>query len=420
MQLNDEQQKAVLATERFLFLLAGAGTGKTKVVVERIRHMISKGVLEHHILAITFTKKAASEMKERLKNQGVHIHTFHSLCHQYLKETLKIEFEMIDEQKMPFRPDETLAISLYKNSLKRLKKPAIYERYQAFLKQNKWKDFDDLLIETIEALKNKPQDLYHSHIFVDEFQDTNPLQFKLLKTLIKSDTHVFAVGDPDQSIYRFRGAYPTIILEYEKTFQAKRYPLTLNYRSTKAIIQMANQIIFRHQKMPKQLVSTSPHKGLCYRIYYPSIMEECRQVIRLIRYLKKKHKSYPSIGILYRHHLRVSDLILALHEADIPFDIDDGADSTEYGIKLLTIHQAKGLEFEAVILLGFEKGQLPSYQAQTKAEHDEERRLLFVAVTRAKMDLFATATGVSSLFQRESGLKTVSPSQLDDIISLGD
>jgi len=427
MELNDEQKKVVDSNERFLFLLAGAGSGKTRVIVERIKHLLSKGVQPKEILAITFTRKAAHEMRERVGNDQVDIHTFHQFCFLRLKEDYKMSFTMVEEEKLPFRRDELLQITRYKNNLFQMPRPYQYTKYQAYLKTHGIKDFDDLLLDMIRILKGT-HNYHYRYLFVDEFQDTNLLQYELLKYLIKKDTSVLAVGDPDQSIYRFRGASSKIISLYVKSFHAKVYTLKINYRSSPNIILHANRIIRRNDRLyQKDLIPFHQHRFHAYAIHQMDETKEAMMIGRLLKYLQRQHISLNQIAVLYRNHNRVYTLLQHLHDSFIPYQIDDhSADS--FGLHLMTIHQAKGLEFEAVIIIGLEQGVLPSNQENRQRELEEERRLMFVAITRAKRFLYLSHVTLnstshrfpSSQFIRESGVKPIPKQVLNDIISLGD
>jgi DNA helicase II / ATP-dependent DNA helicase PcrA len=428
VNLNNEQKKAVYAKDRFLFLLAGAGSGKTRVLTKRVKVLIENKVPPNQILAITFTKKAANEMKERIQNEAVHVFTFHALCYQKLVE-MKLNFRLVDEVNLPFHPDDLLKITKYKNSLYRTTKPYMYDQYQTYLKNNQLLDYDDLLYLIYEKLKRKTTSFSYQYIFVDEFQDTNPLQYACLKLMIKKDTQVFCVGDPDQSIYQFRGATKEIIQLYIKDFFASLYQLNDNYRSSPHIVYLSNRLIERNQRtFKKKLNPTKETNGLTYSIFYKNEIDESNQVVDLIKYIKKNNKKDHSIAVLYRHHHRVFDLEMKLHDAYISFQIDDSYEERNPDLYLLTIHQAKGLEFDTVIILGLENQTLPSYQISTSIELEEERRLMFVAMTRAKENLIFTHVKyyhkthcfTPSLFILESGIKKISPKQLNDIISLGD
>jgi DNA helicase-2/ATP-dependent DNA helicase PcrA len=428
--LNEEQMKVVDSNDPFIFLLAGAGSGKTRVIVEKIKRHIQEGVRPESILAITFTRKSSEEMKERIHHPDVRVHTFHQLAYLILKDELKMTFDVIhDDISRQFTHEELLAVTNYKNKLYQTKRPFVFKRYQDTLKRHHVLDFDDLLLFCLKAIKDDPSLKTFDYIFVDEFQDTNLLQYTLLKQLLKKDTKLFAVGDPDQSIYHFRGATPQIIDLFIKDFQATLYQLTYNYRSAQTIITAANRLIERNRRTFKkrlQPIQTALGKVLSFRFINDNI--EADNIITLIKSLNKKGIKQHKIAILYRNHFRVYTLLTKLHETSIPFCIHkDYLDQTE-GVHLLTIHQAKGLEFDVVFLVGCEQHVLPSTKINLKSSLEEERRLMFVGMTRAKQLLVLTHIEydqenhlfTSSIFIRESGVKTIPHRLISDIISLGD
>src|SRR5690554_2469600 len=199
MKLNETQKLVVETKIKKIFLLAGAGSGKTRVIVERINYLFRNDVLPEDILCITFTNKASYEMKKRLDNDALSIYTFHSFCYKVLKSFKEFKiFEFNNE----FSEKELLNVTNYKNSLKRIKKPIVYDRYQKYLKDRDLFDYDDLIVEAIPHVSS----FKFKYVFIDEFQDTNYLQYELIKKLINNNTNLLAVGDPDQSIYAFRGA----------------------------------------------------------------------------------------------------------------------------------------------------------------------------------------------------------------------
>ncbi len=428
MMLNDEQKKVVYADDRFLFLLAGAGSGKTRVIVERIKWLLSEGVHKDDILAITFTRKASFEMKERLNQKDLHIHTFHQFCYIRLKEITHKEINILKDDFLGFKKEDLLSISVYKNSYYKTKKPKHYDRYQAYLKDANLYDFDDLIL-SYDAYLKKHHDITYKYIFVDEFQDTNIIQYELLKKLIKNDTHVLAVGDPDQSIYQFRGADHQIIGKFIKDYQAIQYQLTLNYRSNETIITHANRLIKRNERLyKKDLIATKNTKKQVYHLVFSDTEKEAMFIIqRIIDYIKQDIKP-KSIAVLFRQHKRAYQLKIMLHEQHIDFQDGFLSSYESSGIELLTIHQAKGLEFDVVFMIGLEQGEFPSYQQRTFQAIEEERRLMFVGITRAKDFLYLTSVKMShqnhtfthSQFIEESGVKTVSERWFNDIISLGD
>jgi len=430
MILNNEQKKVVYSNERFLFLLAGAGSGKTRVIVERIKYLIEIGIEPSQILAITFTRKASFEMKDRVNNSLVHIHTFHQFCYQRLIDDFKQEFKMVDENVISFKKEHLLEITKYKNSLYQLKKPRLYDTYQMSLANHQMKDFDDLLLDFYFKIRYVNHNYRYSYIFIDEFQDTNHLQYELLKLLIRKNTNVLAVGDPDQSIYVFRGASSQIINLYIKDYQAKLYTLSINYRSSPTILYHANRLIKRNNRRYRNELIPN-HVGIqkVYSIQFSNEIEEAEQLIDLINKLQKLKIKSEEIAVLYRNHQRSYELQKRMRELDIVFQtFDENNNDEKNGVQLMTIHKAKGLEFDAVIIIGLEMGVLPSSHDNRQWELDEERRLMFVAMTRARDHLYFSSiqkdtlyhTFTSSVFISESGLKTIKKSEINGIIRLGE
>lgn len=373
--LNQNQTKAVVANDRFIFLLAGAGTGKTRVLIERIKSIINLGVVGSHILVITFTKKSANELLERLKikTENPFITTFHGFCYQMLKTEMDIK--IVDELFLienEFTKDDIKTIDIQKRNQQTSK---LLRKYNKFLKKHHLLDFTDLEIIMLKKLQNKAFKTKitntYTHIFVDEFQDTSLYQFALLKHLKSSKTHLFAVGDPDQSIYGFRGANKNVIEAYIKHFNAKLYRLDLNYRSSKEIVEVSNKVI-RHNtnRFPKTLVSFIKERGLIHIKYFNDSETKIAYILNEIRRLLSIGIKYHEVAILYRNHYVANALKDAIHQSYIE------------GIHLLTIHQSKGLEFKVVFIIGLNEGILPM------EEIEEERRLFYVAMTRAKRHLY--------------------------------
>ena len=288
--LNDNQKEAVLHINGPLLVLAGAGSGKTKVLTTRIAYLIQEGISPLNILAITFTNKAAMEMKGRIYKligytaRDMQISTFHSFGLRIVKENYEYlgyskNFVVIDSDDSltvvkkilkdknidpnKFNPRAIRSkISTLKNELKT---PDIYKRevsdvfeevvfdvylkYQSILQENNSLDFDDLLILPIKLFKEKPDILEYyqekfKYILIDEYQDTNEAQYKLTKLLAKKYQNICAVGDVDQAIYGFRGANYKNILNFERDYKnTKIINLEENYRSTKTILKAANSVI---------------------------------------------------------------------------------------------------------------------------------------------------------------------------------
>jgi DNA helicase-2/ATP-dependent DNA helicase PcrA len=295
--LNPEQEKAVRTVEGPLLILAGAGTGKTRVITARVAYLIAQGVAPEHILAVTFTNKAANEMRERLATlvekaqaKKVTMSTFHALCVRILRQDIeplgyKRNFSIYDEgdqigliKKIIARTaarDEKLDPNLAKNLISKAKNQAwtapadeqtlagaVYARYQAELKTLNALDFDDLLVLAVRLLAEHPDvrerwQRRFQFLMVDEFQDTNRLQLELISHLTGPQRNVAVVGDDDQSIYGWRGAEVSNILEFEAHFANPAViKLEQNYRSTNAILNTANHLIKNNpRRRAKQLWS---------------------------------------------------------------------------------------------------------------------------------------------------------------------
>ena len=290
--LNPAQQEAVLATEGPVLILAGAGSGKTRALTARIAYLISeKHVAPWNILAITFTNKAAAEMRERVNAlaaedaAAVWVGTFHATCVRILRRhaeglgyTNRFTIYDTDDQKTLMKrvmkaldmdsrmyPERMLIsrISAAKNRMqtpdemakeagsnyREMRVADAYVEYQNQLKSNDAMDFDDLLVKTVELFTRFPEVLAEyqnrwKYLMVDEYQDTNHVQFELIRLLAGKRGNLCVVGDDDQSIYKFRGADISNILDFEKTFpNTKVVKLEQNYRSTKNILNVANEII---------------------------------------------------------------------------------------------------------------------------------------------------------------------------------
>ncbi len=308
--LNREQREAVLTVEGPLLILAGAGSGKTRVLTHRIAYMIDEmGVNPWNILAITFTNKAASEMRERVDNivgfgaEQIWVSTFHSTCVKILRRHIdRLGFDTnftiydTDDQKAVIKEickrfqidtkqlkertimgmissakDELISplefeINAFGDPVKK-KVAAVYKEYQVVLKRNNALDFDDLIVKTVELFKGCPEVLRQyqerfKYIMVDEYQDTNTAQFELIRLLADRHHNLCVVGDDDQSIYKFRGANIRNILDYEKVYpEATVIKLEQNYRSTGNILEAANQVIKNNKGRKTKSLWTEKEAG---------------------------------------------------------------------------------------------------------------------------------------------------------------
>jgi len=341
-ELNDSQRKAATHIDGALLILAGAGSGKTKTITTRLAYLISLGIDPASTLTLTFTNKAANEMRERalsmLESQQIAhpplLSTFHKFGLLFLKLYIHLlnrdnGFVIIDtdDQKKIIKqissdlPPNFIAkeISKYKNSFltpeevyslateniyKNL--AHIYEKYQKYLLENNLVDFDDLLLLTYEIL-NKNPDLAeeisrkYQYIMVDEYQDTNEIQLLLLKKLCKTHNNICVVGDDDQSIYGFRGANHKNILEFEKDFNAKVIKLEVNYRSTNQILQAANNLIsFNKNRYGKKLISAKGDGKEVEIINSYNEIAEAETIAKRVKELIDSGVNPKEIAILYR------------------------------------------------------------------------------------------------------------------------
>jgi ATP-dependent DNA helicase UvrD/PcrA len=347
--LNPAQREAVLATEGPLLVIAGAGSGKTRVLTHRVAHLIGAcGVKPNEILAITFTNKAANEMKERLEDllggstRGLWILTFHAACGRILRREAprlgyrtnftiydqadqirltKACLEELERDPKRFVPRGIHAqISAAKNNLigpEEFKSRVAsfydqtvadtYDLYQRRLFASNAVDFDDLLYLTVDVLQRFPEALARwrkafRYVLVDEYQDTNHAQYRLLQLLAGEHMNLFAVGDPDQSIYAFRGADIRNILEFERDFAGTRtIPLEQNYRSTNTILRAANHVIeHNRERKPKNLWSELG-EGDPVRVYeVEDEHAEARFVAAEIAALVEEGYNGNEIGVFYR------------------------------------------------------------------------------------------------------------------------
>ena len=460
--LDKFQQQAVKSAHNQLLIIAGPGSGKTTVLTQRIAHLISdKNIAPQNCLAITFTRKAAQEMRERLakiseeKAKLLNIHTFHSLCFSILKENyeragLSQDFTVMSEQEKALHNDE----KILENAL----------------------GFDDLIQLSVKLLTENEDilNLYRNRFqynFVDEYQDIDENQYKLIRLLVPENGNIFVIGDPNQAIYGFRGGDAKFFNNFTEDYPSTQIiNLKNNYRSTNCIVDASNQMINSFNIIS---MYDKPHEKITIHTA-PSDKAEAEFVASTIENLIGGHSffsldsqrsegqesnySFSDFAILYRTSSQLPLIIEAVKRTGMPFvnlsnDLlcekkairsflnnlkDDKSVSEQFEasydklaeetdeyilnylqnlakihnnknefihevsflteadtldkrsdrITLMTLHSAKGLEFKCVFIVGLENDILPLYRAKEPQEIEEERRLLYVGMTRAKERLF--------------------------------
>ncbi len=456
--LDEYQENAVKNQNNQILIVAGPGSGKTTVLTKRLAYMISeKNVPAEKCLAITFTRKAAQEMRERLskllkeKVTGLNIHTFHSLCFSILKENyetlgLAEDFRVISkEEKSLYKEDELPANLL---------------------------EFDELITLTLKLFKEKPDilNIYKDrfkYVSVDEYQDIDEHQYELIKLLVPSDGNILAIGDPNQAIYGFRGGSSKFFNNFKTDYpNTEIISLKNNYRSTNTIVDASNQMIECFNIISKY---DKPHEKITIHTA-PTDKAEAEFIVSTIENMIGGHSffsidsersegqegnySFSDFAILYRTSTQLKPVLEALQRSGMPYvklsndllcenkhirnllqglngefpvkeqliningEIDnyifkylvklsetfttreefihevsllteaDTLDERADRISLMTLHASKGLEFKCVFIAGLEEEIMPLYRAQTEEEIAEEKRLLYVGMTRAEQKLF--------------------------------
>jgi superfamily I DNA/RNA helicase len=417
-----------------LLVLAGAGTGKTRVVTCRIAHLIASGVGPRNILAVTFTKKAAKEMRDRVaelldgRSNGITVCTFHSLGYRLLceneirvgadghvnvltsreqRDLVRDVLESVDLKGWFDITGALRSISRAKNGITTDSSPMsnengatlarIVAEYQRVMEERQAVDFDDLLLIPLRMLREsrRLRELYRRRwpfILIDEYQDTNDIQHALVQLLIGEEQNICVVGDDDQSIYGFRGAMAERILGFENEFPgATLITLDQSYRSHKEILDLANLVIdgasVRHQK---SLQSLRGDGGIVVRKQAVDAQEESVAIADAIQQRKLcPGVRWSDIAVLFRVQSDARILKETLKARDIPHQSavtnGDSADS----VSIMTLHRSKGLEFPTVFLPAIEEDTIPHFHAVRNGRSgiEEERRLLYVGVTRAQREL---------------------------------
>ena len=372
--LNDKQKEAVFYSDGPLLILAGAGSGKTRVLTHRVAYLIhEKNVNPYNIMAITFTNKAAREMRDRINRlighgaEAVWVSTFHSACVRILRryidrigynnnftiydsddqktaikaacKKLQVDTKFVKERAImsaiSMAKNNMITPEEYRNSADDIRTKIIskvYEEYQSRLKKNNALDFDDLLVKTIELFKSDKEVLMAyqdrlQYIMVDEYQDTNKVQFEFIKLLADKYKNICVVGDDDQSIYKFRGADISNILNFEQIFTGtKVIKLEQNYRSTKNVLEAANQVIAHNYSRKQKTLWTEREAGdLVEFRQLDNEYHEAEFIVNSIKDLIDENRyDYKDIACLYRTNAQSRVIEEALLKENIPYKIIGG------------------------------------------------------------------------------------------------
>ena len=467
MKADSNQQTAITLGTGPALISAGPGSGKTFVLIRRIRYLITHiGIPPGEILVLTFSKAAAEEMKHRFRalmreesyksdiNQ-IYFGTFHALFYRILvsfntnrkytilseKEEIKLMKAALEKCKCRLTNTEFASellgelssfkakdYPLHKYTSKHMDSGTfrrIVSEYERSKEKSDYLDFDDILTKTRDYLYRNPEELKRiqkrfKYILIDEFQDINPIQYEVISMIADVHRNIFAVGDDDQSIYAFRGANPVIMQEFLRDYPDCRHiVLSVNYRSGSNIVKKAGKLI-KHNKnrIPKEIVSGNHFAGTVTIKHLRNEESEYRELVHSI--LKVDRSEYPDSAIMLRTNHIPAAMLLALHEKSIPVFCRENPKETfgpvniynvkvnnqdlnalrnmnfrdERGIRIITMHSSKGLEYLNVWITDVCEGNIPIRQAKTEDEIEEERRLFYVAVTRAKKCL--TIYGIGS------------------------
>ena len=374
--LNEKQRAAVLQTEGPVLVLAGAGSGKTRVLTRRVAHLIRQGVHPLSVLAITFTNKAASEMKERIAGEldrdvsSMWISTFHALCVRILRmsgspigyssnfiiydsdDTLRLIKNILE--RLGLKEDKLYPPRLVRSAISKFKNTCgededifefankafptlsyrikeIYQAYTEEMQKQNAMDFDDLLLNTLKLFRKDAQTLENyqnrfRYILVDEYQDTNMVQYHLVRLLAQKHKNLFVVGDDDQSIYAFRGASIANILNFEQDYpNAKVIRLEQNYRSDVRILNAANCVIKNNTGRKGKTLWSDIRSGEMPKVYTAhSEYDEAEFIAKQIRRAQEEGTNYRDIAVLYRIHTLSRNLEEKLRLYGIPYRVYGG------------------------------------------------------------------------------------------------
>ena len=460
--MTETQFDAVRSDARHLRILAGAGTGKTRVLTQRIAYQINAVRIEpEHSLCLAFTNKAATEIKDRMTPMGeassVETGTFHSIAYRQVKARwkdlgIRDEPDLISNQgsrlsrvlSKSFNPAERNFIlteinwatarrisvvdyiSEAENAGRLDVVPLVsvseyFQKYLELKRKENFIDFDDIIQLAIRFLAEDANYAEARHwkfkdLFVDEFQDVNPLQFALLQAWLGSSSSLTVVGDPCQAIYSWNGADARFLNDFEKYFpNSQTVILKDNFRSSPEILALSSSIL----PMMEHLDSKKQSGRLPTIRAELDEYEEARSVARLVKELAVGDIDLSDQAVLVRTHAQIPPIIEVFKEREIKFMVASDAESgagRDDGVQILTLHAAKGLEWKIVHLCGVEEGFHPISHADTELALEEERRLFFVGLTRAEEQLHISWARNRALGSKRSRKPSMYIRELSDLL----
>lgn len=451
--LNNEQKEAVLFNHDKngpLLIIAGAGSGKTSVLCKRIQYLINNNIKANNILALTFTVKAANEMRERVeknmpsKEKGkIVLSTFHSLALRLIKDKVKgqLNRSKLGLNKNPEFTDleHDFGLKLLKKHFNQRKNSSLNDVSIDKLREHLFNDnyifpteiskndlyriqhkvletniilFDDLIFLSIKLLKKEPEIVTYyqnkfKYILLDEYQDINPSQYTMVRLLLGESDRLFAVGDDDQAIYAFRGADIRNILMFKEDFpHCHIIKLEWNYRSTDNILRLANRIFKNKPKyLQKHLKTGASNQKNIFKNNLAiekwkskSMLDETKKIVNYIIFMKKEYLlKWSNFAILVRYNRQVDNYKAALEYYNIPIiskNDDESNPKKNDAVVIQTLHASKGLQYTVVFYAGLMENLSPTeYRGDKKdkikvKEHfEQEQRLFYVGVTRAEAHL---------------------------------
>lgn len=460
--MTEKQFAAVRSDARHLRILAGAGTGKTRVLTHRIAYQINAVRIEpEHSLCLAFTNKAATEIKNRMATMGeaslVETGTFHSIAYRQIKARWK-DLGIRDEPDLISNQGSYLSRILHKNfnhaernfilaeinwaTARRISIDdyiseaenagrvdvvpfvSVVESFQKYIelkRKENFIDYDDIIQLAIRFLAEDANYAEARHwkfkdLFVDEFQDVNPLQFALLQAWLGSSSSLTVVGDPCQAIYSWNGADARFLNDFEQYFpNSQTVILKDNFRSSPEILALSSSILPMMERLDPKMQSGR----------LPTIRaeldehEEARSVARLVKELAIGDIDLSDQAVLVRTHAQIPPIVEAFQEQEIKFTVASDRESgagRDDGVQILTLHAAKGLEWRIVHLCGVEEGFHPIAHANTELALEEERRLFFVGLTRAEEQLHISWARNRALGSKRSRKPSMYIRELSDLL----